>query len=153
MCGGVSRGHNRDQPLELWVRTYLLQHDDDYHHDHDDCSVVDESIKFKFSIGIWVGPKSEEDPPLSQVVANIVTSNHRAIVRQPNYLHTNNAQTTMIVMMIMMMILLVLSEQNYPLHQLNHNQAQEGSASAQEVSSSSTGSSTNQTRPRTCPVL
>ena len=88
-----------------------------------------------------------------QVVANIVTSNHRAIVRPANHLHTNNAQTTMMVMMMIMMILLVLSEQNYPLHQLNHNQAQEGSASAQEVSSSSTGSSTNRTRPRTLLVL
>ena len=155
MCGGVSRGHNRDQPLELWVRTYLLKYGDDHHHnDHDDGNGgdVDESIKFKFSIGIWVGPKSEEDPPLLQVVANIVTSNHRAIVRPANYLHTNNAQTTM-MMMMMLMILLVLSEQNYPLHQLNHNQAQEGSASAQEVSSSSTGSSTNQTRPGTWLVL
>ena len=100
MCGGASRGHNRDQPLELWVRLYLLQHDDHHHHDRDDCSGVDESIKFKFSIGIWVGPKSEEDPPLLQVVANIVTSNHRAIVRQPNYLHTKNAQTRMMVMVI-----------------------------------------------------
>ena len=49
MCGGVSRGHNRDQPLELWVRTYLLKCDDDHHHnDHDDGNGgdVDESIKF-----------------------------------------------------------------------------------------------------------
>ena len=64
MCGGVSRGHNRDQPLELWVRTYLLQYDDDHHHnDHDDGNGGDdESIKFKFSIGIGSAPKVRRIP-------------------------------------------------------------------------------------------
>ena len=60
MCGGVSRGHNRDQPLELWVRTYLLQYDDDHHNDQDDGG-DDESIKFKFSIGIG-SPKVRRIP-------------------------------------------------------------------------------------------
>ena len=68
MCGGVSRGHNRDQPLELWVRTYLLQYHDDHHNDHDDGGDDgddgddDESIKFKFSIGIGSAPKVRRIP-------------------------------------------------------------------------------------------
>ena len=61
MCGGVSRGHNRDQPLELWVRTYLLQYDDDHHNDQDDGG-DGESIKFKFSIGIGSAPKVRRIP-------------------------------------------------------------------------------------------